>query len=98
MREGEPTNPASAAIERRLHRWRHCQRSRETEVRKRSGAVRRIRAPFPEYMLVLRELNSALKSALVVSEFTYGFTKGRGVIQNARRHCGKAVVVNLDGH
>lgn len=74
-------------------------------VNKQKGKQRLIEAPHTELKLVLRKLNNYLQSTYFFCRSTaaYGFVqqprnanKKRNILTNARLHCGKKYLLNID--
>lgn len=75
----------------------HTRRYRSFKIPKKSGGERVISAPRnTTYRLLLQYVNEILKALYTPSEYAMGFTEGRSVVTNARRHLGKNYVFNTD--
>jgi RNA-directed DNA polymerase len=68
----------------------------EFSIPKRSGSLRAICAPDPEGKALQRLILHRVLGRLRVHPAVEGFEHGHSIVTNARRHKGKAVVVNLD--
>jgi RNA-directed DNA polymerase len=75
------------------------------EVRKQKGKQRLIEAPGKDLKQILRKLNDHLQAAYFFcrSQAAYGFVqqpknanKKRNILTNAKLHCGKKYMVNID--
>lgn len=72
-------------------------RYRQFTIKKKSGGERTITAPRSKtYMLLLRYLNVIFKSLYTASPYAMGFTEGRSIVDNARKHTGRNYVFNTD--
>ena len=65
-------------------------------VPKRSGGQRELSVPHRRLAAAQRWILRTILDRLIVSEQAHGFVSGRGVLTNARQHCGQAVLLNLD--
>jgi hypothetical protein len=65
-------------------------------IAKRRGGERLIMAPKQRLKALQRRLHALLGSRLPISEFAHGFRRGHSIVDNARPHVGKAVVLRLD--
>ncbi|MBV1901089.1 MAG: trypsin-like peptidase domain-containing protein [Kordiimonadaceae bacterium] len=66
------------------------------EIPKKSGGTRRILAPATALKLIQRSLAEKLLEIYKPRASTYGFCLGRGVVDNAKQHLGKRVILNVD--
>lgn len=66
------------------------------QVAKRSGGFRTIAAPRPELRAIQHEILEALTQAYQKTRSAYGFVRGRSIVDGARPHVGRRIVVNLD--
>lgn len=65
--------------------------------KKKPGEFRTISAPRnTSFMVLLRYVNEILKAIYKPSEYAFGFTEGRSVVDNALRHKGMNYVFNTD--
>jgi len=55
-----------------------------------------IEAPHSELKRLQRRLLDSVFYRLVTDESAHGFVRGRSIVTNARRHCGRAWVVTMD--
>lgn len=65
-------------------------------VPKRSGGQRELCVPHRRLAAAQRWILRQILDRLSVSRQAQGFVRGRGVVSNARQHCGQAVLLNLD--
>lgn len=65
-------------------------------VVKKSGALRRIDAPFDGLKSIQRKIASLLSSAYQPPNQVHGFVEGRSALTNAIPHVGRTWVLNLD--
>ncbi len=66
------------------------------QIPKRRGGFRTIHAPSPALADLQRRVYHKLLKELPVHEAATAYVPGRSILDNARPHAGKAVVVNLD--
>jgi retron-type reverse transcriptase len=66
------------------------------EVSKRSGGTRTLSAPHRSLAEAQRWTYHQIVAKLPVERPAHGFVAGRSIITNARPHCGRAIVVNMD--
>lgn len=71
-------------------------RYQEARIPKRSGATRRLWIPNDETKDVQRRILRRLLAKLRVHPAAMGFEKGRSIVDNARPHVGRRVVVKMD--
>lgn len=73
-------------------------RYRQFKIRKKKpGEFRTISAPRnTSFMVMLRYVNEILKAIYTPSDYAFGFTEGRSVVDNAVRHKGMNYVFNTD--
>jgi retron-type reverse transcriptase len=69
---------------------------REFTIPKRSGGKRRILAPVPGLKALQRRILRRLLARLRVHPAAMGFERGRSIVDNARAHVGRAVVMRFD--
>lgn len=69
---------------------------REFTIPKRRGGHRNISAPTPETKQLQRRILRRLLAKLRVHPAATGFEKGKSIVDNARPHIGKAVIVRMD--
>jgi hypothetical protein len=69
---------------------------RDVYISKRSGGRRLLRVPDPATKALQRRLLRRLFARLRAHEAACGFERGRSIVDNARPHAGRAVVVRLD--
>ena len=68
----------------------------EFKIKKRSGDMRTIAAPFTGLKGVQRCLVKKLNDLYVVKKSVHGFVNGRNIISNAEKHSRKRYVFNID--
>ena len=66
------------------------------DVRKKSGAVRRIDAPTTNVKILQQKLNQVLQYAFGPKPSVHGFVVGKSVKSNAQQHVRKTWVFNVD--
>ncbi len=69
---------------------------RRFEIKKRGGGRRRILAPEPQTKGLQRQVLRRLLARLEAHPAAVGFERGRSIVDNARPHVGRAVVLRLD--
>lgn len=69
---------------------------RSFEIPKRSGGRRTIFAPNEKLKALQRRIHRRLLRKLPVHPAATGFQRGKSIVDNARPHAGRAVVINLD--
>lgn len=65
-------------------------------IPKKSGGRRTITAPCDGLKAEQREILKEIEPELQATVFAHGFIKGRSPLTNAKRHCGKRYVLNID--
>jgi len=65
-------------------------------VPKKNGKSRNILAPSPGLKCIQKKLNQVLQCLYEPKESTNGFIAGRNIVRNARVHCKKRYVLNID--
>lgn len=66
------------------------------EVKKKSGASRKISAPQKELKQIQRKLTSVLSEIYEPKACAYGFIENKNILGNANRHTGRKSVLNID--
>lgn len=79
-----------------IYRAPHKYPYRIFSVPKRSGGARQIAAPHATLKILQEKLNGVLKEVYRPKNSTHGFVDGRSIVTNARPHCGKNFVLNVD--
>ncbi|NNJ25516.1 hypothetical protein LzC2_15870 [Planctomycetes bacterium LzC2] len=74
----------------------HEPKYREAEIPKRSGGVRRLHIPDPATMDLQRTLLRKVLAKLHADPAACGFEKGKGIVDHAAPHVGRAVVITCD--
>lgn len=69
---------------------------REVSIPKRSGGVRTLSIPHPTLMTLQRRLLRRVLGKLHAHGAVYGFERGKSIVDHARQHVGRAVVVKFD--
>lgn len=69
---------------------------REFKLRKRSGGYRRILAPYPSLLEVQQWINENILSKLHLPNCVTGFRSGYSIIDNARMHCDRDILLKID--
>lgn len=69
---------------------------REFSIPKKSGRVRQIEAPSKRLKEIQRWIKDEIVDKFVVSEYATGFRKNMSIVDNARKHVGKELVINMD--
>lgn len=65
-------------------------------IPKRRGGVRTIDAPNDKLKTLQRRVQRRLLDSLPIHPAATGFVQGRSIVDNARPHVGRSVVINLD--
>jgi len=76
--------------------WTRGYDYRRFSVPKRRGATRQIDAPGDKLKDLQRRVLHRLLNPLGVADSATGFVQGRSIVDNARPHAGRPVVINLD--
>ena len=72
-------------------------RYRQFKIKKKTGGERIITAPRNRsFKLILSYINEIMKSMYTPSAYAMGFTEGRSIADNAKKHRGMNYVFNLD--
>ncbi|MDA1195539.1 MAG: reverse transcriptase family protein [Planctomycetota bacterium] len=71
-------------------------RYREARIPKRSGGTRRLLVPDDETKAIQRRVLRGLLSALRAHPCATGFERGKSIVDHARPHAGRAVVIHMD--
>ena len=72
-------------------------RYKQFKIKKKSGGFRQITSPRNRsFMLMLSYVNTILKALYTPSNCAMGFTEGRSIVDNAKKHLGMNYVLNLD--
>ncbi len=69
---------------------------RNFSIPKKSGGVRQIEAPCKRLKEIQRWIKDEITDKFVVSEYATGFRKSMSIVDNARKHVGKELVINMD--
>lgn len=73
-----------------------CSLYRNFSIPKKSGGVRQIEAPCKRLKEIQRWIKDEIVDKFVVSEYATGFRKNMSIVDNARKHVGKELVINMD--
>lgn len=65
-------------------------------IPKRSGGIRTIMSPNKSLKLLQQKLNSTLATVYRPKPSVHGFVEGRSVVTNAKPHCRRRLVLNVD--
>lgn len=65
-------------------------------IPKKSGGERVISAPVRGLKSILFSLNTMLQALYEPSPYAMGFTPGRSVVDNAKKHIGQRYIYNID--
>ena len=65
-------------------------------IPKKSGGVRHIEAPCKRLKEMQRWIKDEIVDKFVVSEYATGFRRSMAIVDNARKHVGKELVINMD--
>ena len=76
--------------------WTRGYDYRRFTVPKRRGGTRQIDAPGDKLKDLQRRVLHRILNSLGVAESATGFVQGRSIVDNARPHAGRPVVINLD--
>ena len=66
------------------------------EIPKRSGGTRLISAPKPKMRLVQTWINTNILNQLTPSKYCYAFRPNTSIVDNAKQHLQKKIIVKLD--
>ena len=69
---------------------------RQFNIPKRSGGIRTIEAPEDKLKTIQRWIKDDILDSFSTSEYATGFKKGMSIVDNARPHVGKELVINID--
>lgn len=69
---------------------------RKFYIPKKSGGVRQIEAPCNRLKDIQRWIKNEIVDNFVVSEYATGFRKNMSIVDNAKKHVGKDLVINMD--
>ena len=71
---------------------------REFSIPKRSGGVRQIIAPRSPLKQIQKWIlsNILMKVKGGTTQYAYGFVKGKSIVDNAKPHVGKKIILNID--
>lgn len=73
-----------------------CSLYKNFSIPKKSGGVREIEAPCKRLKEIQRWIKNEIVDQFVVSEYATGFRKNMSIVDNARKHVGKELVINMD--
>ncbi len=68
----------------------------EFDIPKKSGGLRHIQAPTERLKHIQRWIKDEIIESFQPSEFATGFRKGYSIVDNAKVHVGKELVINFD--
>lgn len=68
----------------------------EFSIKKKSGKLRKINAPISWLKALLKDITTLLYLLRVPNDNSFGFELQRSIVDNARLHIGKRVVLNID--
>lgn len=66
------------------------------EIPKKSGGFRQIEAPCERLKHIQRWIEKEIVDKFVISEYATGFRKKMSIVDNAQKHVGKELVINMD--
>lgn len=69
---------------------------RKFYIPKKSGGTRQIEAPCNRLKDIQRWIKNEIVDNFVVSEYATGFRKNMSIVDNAKKHVGKDLVINMD--
>lgn len=69
---------------------------RQFYIPKKSGGIRKIEAPDDKLKAIQRWIKNDILDSFSSSEHATGFKKGKSIVDNARQHIGKELIVNID--
>lgn len=69
---------------------------REFKLKKRSGGMRSIRAPYPSLLEVQKWINEAILKSVTLPNCVTGFREGYSILDNAKMHCKRDEVLKID--
>ncbi len=79
-----------------LIRSGHTKNYRIFDIRKKDGGLRKIAEPPTSLKILQTKLLAVLEKVYRPRRSVHGFTKGRSIVTNARKHVGRKFVLNLD--
>ena len=69
---------------------------RTFSIPKKSGGVRQIEAPCKRLKEIQRWIKDEIVDKFMISEYATGFRKNMSIVDNAKKHVGKELVINMD--
>lgn len=69
---------------------------RRFSIPKKSGGMRTIEAPDDKLKAIQRWIKEDILDSFSSSEYATGFKKGKSIVDNARPHIGKELIINID--
>ena len=69
---------------------------RQFNIPKKSGGIRTIEAPDDKLKAIQRWIKDDILDSFSCSEYATGFKKGKSIVDNARPHIGKELIINID--
>ncbi|CUP26784.1 Retron-type reverse transcriptase [Blautia obeum] len=69
---------------------------RTFKIPKKSGGYRTIEAPCERLKQIQRWIKDEIIDKLVMSEYATGFRKNLSIVDNAKKHVGKELVIGMD--
>jgi len=79
-----------------LYGTKERERYRNFEIRKRSGGRRVISVPPKNLAILQRKLNVVLGLIYMPKTCAFGFVRDKSIVGNARQHCGRRHLLNVD--
>ena len=69
---------------------------RQFRIPKKSGGFRTIEAPGEKLKAIQRWINDDILDSFSCSDYATGFRTGKSIVDNARPHVGKELIINID--
>lgn len=66
------------------------------KISKKSGGKRTISMPNKELLIVQRKIQEKILNNVVIHNNAYGFVKNKSIIDNAKKHLKKQMILNID--
>lgn len=65
-------------------------------ISKKSGGKRTISMPNKELLIVQKKIQEKILNNITIHDNVYGFVKNKSIIDNAKRHLNKEMILNID--
>lgn len=66
------------------------------KISKKTGGKRNISMPDKELLIVQKKIKEKILDNLIIHDNAYGFSKNKSIIDNAKRHLNKEMILNID--